>query len=299
VRILVTGASGLVGSALVRCLEAEGHTITCLVRRPPRPGGSQVLWNPELGSLDAALVEAADALVHLAGESIAAGRWTRARKAGIRDSRVKVTRRLCESLATFSRPPRVVVCASAIGYYGDRSDEVLTEESPPGSGFLAEVCREWEAACELAVRRGIRVVNLRTGMVLSAAGGVLPRMLLPFRMGLGGRIGSGRQYMSWIALEDLVGVIVHALTCDRLAGPVNAVAPNPVTNHEFTRTLGRVLHRPTFLAVPAWAARLAFGEMADTLLLASGRVVPARLAASGFVFRYAELESALRHVLGR
>jgi hypothetical protein len=248
--------------------------------------------------LDAALVEAPDAFVHLAGENIAAGRWTAARKARIRDSRVKVTRRLCESLARLSQPPKVVVSASAVGYYGDRSDEVLTEESPSGAGFLAQVCREWEAACGPAVQKGIRVVNLRTGMVLSAAGGMLPRILPPFRMGLGGRIGSGRQYMSWIALDDLVGVIVHALTCDRPAGPVNAVAPNPVTNLEFTRTLGRVLRRPTFFAVPAWAARLAFGEMAGALLLASARVEPARLAASGFVFRYPELEGALRHMLG-
>lgn len=243
-------------------------------------------------------MEARDAFVHLAGENIAAGRWTRARKARIRDSRVKVTRRLCESLAGLSQPPKVLVSASAVGYYGDRGEEVLTEESPAGMGFLSEVCRGWEAACEPAVQKGIRVVNLRTGMVLSAAGGVLPRMLLPFRMGLGGRIGSGRQFMSWIDLDDLVGVIFHALTCDTLAGPVNAVAPNPVINLEFTRTLGRVLRRPTFFCVPAWALRLALGEMADELLLASARVAPARLAASGYVFRYPELEGALRHVLG-
>jgi uncharacterized protein (TIGR01777 family) len=244
------------------------------------------------------VLQGVDAVVHLAGESIAQ-RWTPESKARILQSRTSGTRLLSESFARLTPPPRVFICASAIGYYGNRGDEVLTEQSPPGSGFLAEVCREWEAACEPAVRGGIRVVNLRTGMVLSAAGGVLPRMLFPFRVGLGGKIGSGRQYMSWIALDDLVGVIIHALTCDRLAGPVNAVAPNPVTNLEFTRTSGRVLRRPTFLAVPAWAARLAFGEMADALLLASARVTPARLAASGFVFRYAELESALRHVLKR
>jgi hypothetical protein len=259
----------------------------------------EVLWNPESGSLDAALVEAHDAFVHLAGENLAAGRWTRARKARIRDSRVKVTRRLCESLARLSQPPKVLVSASAVGYYGDRGEEVLTEESPSGAGFLAQVCREWEAACGPAVQKGIRVVNLRTGMVLSAAGGVLQRMLPLFRRGLGGRVESGRQYLSWIALDDLVGVIVHALTCDKLAGPVNAVAPNPVTNLEFTKVLGRVLRRPTFLAVPAWALRLALGQMVDELVLVSTRVAPVRLAATGFVFRYPELEGALRYVLGQ
>ncbi len=243
------------------------------------------------------VLQGLDAAVHLAGESIAQ-RWTPERKARILKSRARGTRLLSESFARLTQLPCVLLCASAIGYYGDRGEEVLTEESPSGVGFLAEVCREWEAACEPAVRKGIRVVNLRIGVVLSAAGGVLPRMLLPFRMGLGGRVGHGRQYMSWIALDDLVGVIVHALTCDTLAGPVNAVAPHPVTNVEFTRTLGRVLRRPTVLPIPAFAARLALGEMADGLLLASTRVQPARLAASGYAFRYPELEGALRHVLG-
>jgi len=298
VRILVTGASGLIGSALVSYLTAGGHAVTRLIRAQPRPGQGEVHWDPETGKLDPMVLQGVDAAVHLAGESIAQ-RWTPERKAKILKSRARGTRLLSESFARLTQPPCVFLCASAIGYYGDRGEEVLTEDSPSGVGFLAEVCRGWEAACAAAVQKGIRVVNLRMGIVLSAAGGVLPRMLLPFRMGLGGRIGSGRQYMSWIALDELVGVIIHALTCDILAGPVNAVAPHPVTNLEFTRTLGRVLRRPTVLPVPAFAARLALGEMADSLLLASARVEPARLAASGYAFRYPELEGALRHLLGK
>ena len=297
-RILVTGASGLIGSALVSYLTAGGHAVTRLIRAQPRPGQGEVHWDPEAGTLDPMVLQGVDAAVHLAGESIAQ-RWTPERKAKILKSRARGTRLLSESFARLTQPPCVFLCASAIGYYGDRGEEVLTEDSPSGVGFLAEVCRGWEAACAAAVQKGIRVVNLRMGIVLSAAGGVLPRMLLPFRMGLGGRIGSGRQYMSWIALDELVGVIIHALTCDILAGPVNAVAPHPVTNLEFTRTLGRVLRRPTVLPVPAFAARLALGEMADSLLLASARVEPARLAASSYAFRYPELEGALRHLLGK
>ena len=296
-RILVTGASGLIGSALVSFLTADGHAVTTLTRAHPRPGQAEAHWDTAAEKLDPMVLQGVDAAVHLAGESIAQ-KWTPARKARILKSRARGTRLLSESLARLTQPPRVLICASAIGYYGDRGEEVLTEESPSGVGFLAEVCRQWEAACEPAVRRGIRVVNLRTGIVLSAAGGVLQRMLLPFRMGLGGIIGSGQQYVSWIALDDLIGVIVHALTCDTLAGPVNAVAPHPVTNLEFTKTLGRVVRRPTVFRVPAWVARLTFGEMADALLLASARVQPARLVASGYVFSYPELEGALRHVLG-
>jgi len=298
VRILVTGTSGLIGSALACFLGAGRHHVTRLVRAQPRPGRGEVRWDPAAGTLDPMALQGFDAAVHLAGESIAQ-RWTPERKAKILTSRARGTRLLSESFARLTQPPRVFVCASAIGYYGNRSDEILTEESASGSGFLAEVCREWEAACEPAARKGVRVVNLRLGMVLSSAGGVLGRMLLPFRLGLGGRIGSGKQYMSWIALDDLVAAILHALTCDKLRGPVNVVAPHPVTNLEFTQTLGRVLHRPTVFPVPAWAARLALGEMADELLLASARVTPARLAASGYVFQYPELEGALRHLLGK
>ena len=296
-RILVTGASGLIGSALVSFLGAGGHRVLRLVRAQPRPGQGEVHWDPAAGKVDPMGLQGLDAAVHLAGESIAQ-RWTPERKAKILQSRARGTRLLSESFARLTQPPRVLLCASAIGYYGDRGQEILNEESPSGVGFLAEVCREWEAACEPAVRRGIRVVNLRIGMVLSSRGGALARMLFPFRLGLGARIGSGKQYMSWIAIDDLLGGILHALTHETLVGPVNAVAPNPVTNLEFTKTLGRVLGRPTVLRLPAFVARLALGEMADSLLLASARVEPARLMASGYSFSHPELEGALRHALG-
>ena len=298
-KILVTGSTGLVGSALIPALATGGHGVTRLVRSQPKPGAAEVRWDPVARTVDSAGLEGVDAVVHLAGESIAAGRWTTEKKGRIRDSRVKGTRLLCESLARLAQPPQAIVCASAIGYYGDRGEERLREESPAGLGFLAEVCREWETAAEPARQRGIRVVHLRIGVVLSPAGGALAQMLFPFRMGLGGRLGSGKQYLSWIAIDDLVSVILHVLTTTTLQGPVNAVAPNPVTNLEFTRTLGRVLARPTIFPMPAVAARLAFGEMADELLLASARVEPTRLVATGYQFRHPELEGALRHLLGR
>lgn len=298
-RILVTGSTGLIGSALIPFLTAGGHTVTRLVRSAPRPGEREVRWDPERGEADRPGLEGQDAAVHLAGENIAGGRWTAERKARIRDSRVRGTQFLCESLARLDRPPKVLLCASATGYYGDRKDEVLREESAPGSGFLAEVCRAWEAAAEPALRAGIRVVSLRFGVVLSPAGGALAKMLPPFRLGLGGRIGTGRQYMSWIALDDAVGAACHALTAEALGGPVNAVAPNPVRNLEFAQTLGRVLSRPALLPLPAFAARLALGEMAEELLLASARVEPARLTAAGYPFRHPCLEGALRALLGK
>ncbi|MBI3291924.1 MAG: TIGR01777 family protein [Elusimicrobia bacterium] len=293
--ILVSGTSGLVGSALVPALTVGGHRVIRLVRSQPKPGEEAIRWDPLVGMIDAAGLERAEAVVHLAGENIAGGRWTAAKKAKIRHSRVKGTWLLCEAIARLAQPPKVVLCASAIGYYGDRGEELLTEESAPGSGFLAEVCREWEKATEPAVQRGVRVVQLRFGMVLSPAGGALAKMLLPFRMGIGGVLGSGRQYMSWITLNDVVGVIQHALTTDTLKGPVNVVTPHPVTNREFTKTLGRVLGRPTLFPIPAFAARVVFGEMADELLLASTRVQPTRLVATGYRFRSPELEEALRH----
>ena len=296
--ILVTGARGLIGRALVPFLTSDGHRVIRLVRSKAGSGAGDVAWNPTAGTLDRAAFGGLDAVVHLAGENIF-GRWTARKKARIRDSRGRATRLLCESLAQLSPPPRVLVCASAVGYYGDRGAEVLREESAPGNSFLAEVCREWEAATQVATEGGIRVVNLRFGMVLTPAGGALATMLLPFRLGLGGRFGNGRQFMSWIALDDLLEAVRHALTTEGLRGPVNVVAPNPVTNLEFTRTLGWVLGRPTLFPVPAFAARLVLGEMADALLLASARVDPARLLATGFRFRFPELESALRHLLGK
>jgi len=249
--------------------------------------------------VDRSRLDGVDAVVHLAGANIAAGRWTAARKVEIRRSRVEATRRLCESLAQAITPPKVLVSASAVGYYGDRGAETLTEASEAGSGFLPEVCREWEAAAEPASRAGIRVVHLRFGMILSPAGGALRKILLPFRFGAGGRIGEGGQFMSWIALDDVLGAIYHALCDDSVKGPVNVVAPGPVSNAEFTRTLAGVLRRPALFPLPAFAARLLFGEMADELLLTSARVMPARLQASGYRFRFPELEGALRHLLGR
>jgi uncharacterized protein len=303
VKILVSGSSGLIGSALVPFLSAEGHSVTRLLRAGSRaPRGSaagDVGWDPASGRIEPRSLEGFHAVVHLAGESIAGGRWTSERKARIRESRVQGTRLLAEALAERSHQPQVLVSASAIGYYGDRGEELLKEDSLPGLGFLAEVCRDWEAATEPATKKGIRTVNLRIGVVLSAAGGALARMVPPFRAGLGGVLGSGRQYMSWIALDDVVGAIHHAMMNESLRGPVNIVAPAPVSNREFTRTLGRVLGRPTWFPAPAFVLRLAFGEMADALLLASARVSSSRLEASSYQFRCHELDDALRHVLGK
>lgn len=298
-KVLITGASGFVGSALVPFLTSEGHFVVRLVRAAPAPGRSEVSWDPGRGTIDLDALEGMDAAVHLAGENIAARPWTIDGKRRIRESRVGGTRLLCESFARLARPPKALVCASAVGYYGDRGHEMLREDSPPGRGFLAEVCREWEAASEAAERKGIRVVRLRIGMVLSPTGGALARMLGVFRAGLGGRVGSGEQYMSWIALDDLVGAVDHALRTASLEGPVNAVAPRPVTNREFAKTLGRVLGRPAVVPVPAFAVRVVLGEMADELLLASARVQPDRLLLSGYAFRHPGLEGALRHLLGR
>jgi uncharacterized protein (TIGR01777 family) len=300
-KVVVSGATGLVGRALVKSLLAEGHTVTKLVRGGAQefraPNTTAVRWAPERGQLDAEALEGHDAIVHLAGEPVSEGRWTAEKKRRIIDSRVESTRLLSETLARLIAKPRVLVAASAIGFYGDRGAELLDETSGSGRDFLSEVGRGWEAATEPAGAAGVRVVNLRIGIVLDGQGGALVKMLKPFKLGLGGRIGSGRQYMSWIALEDLISVIRRAILDERLSGPVNAVAPHPVTNEEFTRTLGRVLNRPTVFAVPAFALRLAFGEMADALLLSSARVYPRRLEAIGFEFAYTDLEAALRHAL--
>jgi uncharacterized protein (TIGR01777 family) len=299
-RIAVTGASGLIGRALVPLLTTGGHVVVRMGRKRPA-GEGEASWDWQLGRIDADRLEGLDAVVHLAGENIGV-RWTPERKRAIRDSRSIGTRFLTETLTRLTRRPRVLISASAVGIYGDRGDEAVTEASSTEGGspdFLTEVGRAWEAATEPARAAGIRVVLPRFGVVLSPAGGALGRMLPPFRLGLGGPLGSGRQPMSWIAMDDLIGAIHHALMTDGLAGPVNATAPQPVTNREFARTLGRVLGRPAVLRVPAVALRLAFGEMADTALLAGARVLPARLQESGYSFRYPELEGALRHLLGR
>ena len=297
-KILLTGSRGLVGSALNPFLTTGGHSVEPLRRRKTAEAEHGVFWNPAEGGIERDKLEGFDGVVHLAGESIV-GRWDDEKKRKIRDSRVNGTRLLSEALAKLERRPRVLVSASAIGYYGDRGDEVLTEESPAGDSFLAAVCREWEAATEPAAEAGIRVVNLRFGVILSPQGGALEKILPPFQFGLGGEVGGGRQYWSWIAIDDAVGAIHHALITDALRGPVNAVNPHPITNREFTKTLGALLSRPTLLPTPEFAARLVFGEMADELLLASARVEPARLRRTGYRFRFQTLEDAMRHLLGK
>jgi hypothetical protein len=291
--IAITGASGLIGPALAAFLATGGHDVVRIVRRPAGPG--EVAWDPAAGTIDADGLSGVDAVVHLAGEPIGR-RWTRKRRREIESSRRQGTTLLAEALASLDPRPRVLVSASAIGCYGSRADEILTEQSTLGDDFLADVCATWEAATQPARDAGIRVVTARMGVVLEA---LLPRLLLPFRLGLGGRLGSGRQWLSWVALDDVLGAVALALADDRLAGPVNVVAPNSVTNSEFTRTLGRVLHRPAPMRVPAAAVKLALGEMGPATVLASQRVVPERLLDTGFRFAYPELEPALRHVLGR
>ncbi|MBI3831596.1 MAG: TIGR01777 family protein [Planctomycetes bacterium] len=296
--VIVSGASGLVGAALVANLTSAKHRVSRLVRGKARAGQDEIPWDPAQGVLDNALLEGSDGVVHLAGENIA-GRWTKAKKAAIRESRVSGTRLLAEALARMPQKPKVFVCASAIGFYGDRGNEALDEESAPGKSFLTDVCKEWEAAAEPARKAGIRVVFARLGVVLSAKGGALAKMLLPFKLCVGGVVGSGKQYWSWIDLEDVAGALRFALETESLSGPVNLVAPNPATNREFTKALGKVLGRPTIFPMPAFVARIVLGEMADGLLLASARVAPKRLLASGYAFKYPELDASLRHALGR
>ena len=296
-KILVSGSSGLVGAALLRSLGADGHQITRIVHGTASVAG-QVAWYPDR-PLAPETVSGFDAVIHLAGESIAS-RWTPSKKKAIRDSRVLGTANLAHALARTPQPPRVFISASAIGYYGNRADEVLREDTPPGSsGFLPEVCREWEAAAQPAGDAGIRTTQLRTGIVLSADGGALRKMLPPFRMGLGGNLGSGRQWMSWIDLHDMVGAIRHLLTNESLHGPVNIVSPNPVTNADFTRTLASALSRPAIFPMPAFAARLVFGQMGEELLLGSQRVEPAKLVGSGYVFQKPDLRKALEVILNK
>jgi len=299
-KILLTGSSGLIGRALIPHLTKGGHQVVRLVRARPAPGEAAIFWDPDAGTLDAAALEGFDAVIHLSGESIAAGRWTEAKKARIRDSRVKGTALLAGRIERLSRPPGVLLCASAIGYYGDRGDEPLDEQSAPGNDFVAGVCVQWEAATAPAADTGIRVARTRSGIILGCEGGVFPRMLLPFRLGLGGRMGSGRQYMSWISIDDEVGAILHALTQERVAGPVNLTGPRPVRNAEFTKTLGRVLHRPTAIPTPLLPLRARYGsELVQHLLVEGQRVLPKQLEHTGYVFAHPTLEEALRAVVDR
>ena len=297
-RIAVSGASGLVGSSLLPFLTTGGHTALRL-DRSGRSGSDTVAWNTSTGELDAAALGSVDAVVHLAGAGIADKRWSTERKELIRSSRVQATEDLCRQLAQLEHKPKVLVCASAIGFYGNRGDESVDETSPQGDGFLANVVEQWEKATAPAREAGIRVVNLRFGVILTPAGGALKKMLLPFQLGGGGPLGSGQQYMSWVALDDVVGAIHHAIVTEDLSGPVNVVAPSPVRQKEFARVLGRVLKRPAFAPMPAFVARLLFGELANELLLEGQKVRPKELEESGYHFACPELEGALRHLLGR
>ncbi len=295
--VAISGASGLLGSALAASLQADGHRVLRFVR-----GGitkdDEIGWDPAAGRIDAPALEGIDAVVHLAGEGIGEHRWTDAQKQRILESRKTGTAVLAAAVASRERKPLVFVCASAIGYYGDRGDELLTEESAPGAGFLADVCKVWEAETRPAVDAGVRTVNVRTGIVLAKHGGALKQMLLPFRLGLGGKQGSGKQWMSWIAIDDEISALRHAIDDSRLRGPVNLTAPNPVTNADFASALGRVLHRPTVLPTPMLPLKIRFGgELVDSLLLAGQRVAPTRLEAISFPFRFPVLEPALEEIL--
>ena len=291
-KILVSGSHGLVGKALISSLMSDGQEIVRLVRNKPS-GAGEVEWHPNEGKIEASNLEGIDAVVHLAGESIASGRWSEEKKREIRDSRVKGTALLSDALARLSRPPSVFVSASAIGYYGNRGEELLTENSAPGDDFLAKVCLEWENATKPAIEKGIRTVHARFGIILDRKEGALAKMLTPFRMGVGGRIGNGKQWMSWIAIEDVVNGLKFLISDGSKSGPVNFVAPNPVTNAEFTKTLGRVLSKPTLFPMPEFGVRLAFGEMGEALLLSSQRVKPGVLER----FDWPTLDAALRHIL--
>jgi uncharacterized protein (TIGR01777 family) len=293
-KILVSGMSGPIGGELLPALVVSGNKVTRLVRRPPQ-SSDEIRWDP-MRSIVPESVSGFDAVIHLAGESIV-GRWTSEKKARMVDSRVQGTRHLAEALTRASRKPQVLITASAIGYYGDRGEETLTEESSAGTNFLAGVCQQWEAATSAAAQAGIRTVQVRIGVMLSTKGGALPKMVTPFKLGLGGRIGSGQQYLSWISIDDVVGVILYVLDAGQVRGPVNLTAPNPATNSEFTRTLAEVLHRPAIFPMPTFAVRALFGQMGDELLLASARVLPSKLQVSGYQFRRPELKTALMSLL--
>ena len=296
-KVLVSGSSGLIGTALVGSLESSGHSVTRLARPGSARASNAIPWDPATGSLDTGRLEGFDAAIHLSGENVASRRWSAEQKARIRDSRVKSTELLANALAGLDSPPKVFACASATGYYGDRGDELLAEDAAPGSDFLADVSVEWENATAPASDAGIRVATMRISVVLSAAGGMVATVGPIFRLGLGGRLGSGAQYLSWISREDIVRAMEWILSHDDLSGPVNLCSPNPVTNAEFTRTMGRLLRRPTLFPVPRFALRITQGEITD-MLLASVRATPEKLSASGFEFRHPNLEDALRWALG-
>ena len=295
-KILITGSHGLVGKALISELTKDGHEIVSLVRHKSG-GAAEIEWHPNQGSIDSERVSSFDVVVHLAGESIASGRWTDEKKRKIRESRVMGTTLLSQSLARSAKPPAVFISASAIGYYGNRGDELLDEKSAPGNDFLAEVCVAWERATGEAEARGVRTVHARFGIILDQEGGALAKMLTPFRMGVGGRIGDGKQWMSWIALGDVIQGLKLVIEHNSITGPVNFVAPNPVTNSEFTKSLGEAVSRPTLFPMPSFAARLAFGEMADALLLSSAKVEPKCLQESGYRFEFENLQPALAAIL--
>jgi uncharacterized protein (TIGR01777 family) len=296
VRILISGASGLIGRALTERQRAAGDTVRILVRRKPKESEGEIAWDPEAGVLDLSHLDGVDAVVHLAGKPIDS-RWTEATKQAILGSRVKGTSMLAQAAARLPTRPKVFICASAVGFYGSRGDELLDETSAPGQGFLADVCRQWEEAAAPARDAGIRTIHLRSGIVLSRQGGMLARVLLPFKMGAGAVVGTGEQWTSWISLADATAAIQHVIASAKLSGPVNLTAPQPVPNAEFTRTLGKMLGRPTLFPFPALAVKLLFGEMGEELLLASQKVLPKKLLASGFHFAHSDLESALRWAL--
>jgi uncharacterized protein (TIGR01777 family) len=300
-KIIVSGASGLVGAALTQSLRDQGHKVLHLVRKPARApkevSSTEIRWDPLSAQVDVPGLEGANAVVHLSGANISEGRWTPARKDVLRSSRIDSTRVLVDSLARLRQKPQVLVSASAVGYYGNRGDEMLAESAHPGSDFLSLLARDWEAEAMRAAQSGIRTVILRFGVILSAQGGALPEMIRPFKFGAGGRLGSGRQWMSWVALEDAIGIIQSSIANPEWNGPINAVAPEPVRNAEFAEIVGHILHRPARLPAPPFLLRLALGEMADALLLSSQRAIPERLVQSGYSFRFADLEAALRTML--
>lgn len=304
-KVLLSGSTGMIGSALVPLLLSHGHAVTRLIRPDTKSKSNgqvntdTIDWNPKTGEIDIAALSGFDAVVHLAGANIADGRWTEVRKKELIDSRIESTRLLSTGIAKTAQPPKVLIAASAIGYYGDRGQEEMSEAATKGTGFLADLCKQWEDACEPAAKAGIKVVNLRIGVVLSTTGGALAKMLLPFELGAGGQIGSGNQQFSWVSLDDVTGAILHILNTDSLEGPINATAPTPVTNKEFTRALGKVLCRPTLIPIPSFGLRALFGQMADECLIAGQKVMPTKLVKSNYQFRDTEIESALRRILGK